>query len=464
MGISRKANWNWNNWNTRSSVIHLNSRKSMKYDISKPSAPAMPNLGKGTECIKLLLSQASKGIQEPLVPMFFPVLGAHISGAEFQYPDNSWKELTGMMANLVAKSGDNKGQFPPIVEAICRDFRQHDKAEEDKYRQWQIISKTEPNNKKRTAEPQLAYLFPPIDTTKPAFIKNAIALEAQGGRTQYFNLPEVEMADQLCGGHKMVSLMLRNIYDRARAGALRATADGVTGNPILRACITISSNPESTRKFYKYELTNGTFGRMVFSYKPRGNREGKIPRLGKFPDEFYQKLDEYLMRLDLCKGRFIIRPLNKLTDCLAQDMAELADLADDDVLFEMSHRSLVSAWKAGCVLWVLNNQTWTKSMSEMVEWLVYHDIWSKMQLFADMLGHDVDHLSEAQRRGPKNMLDSLPNPFNESQLEALRTSLGKSAEGTKGQLAKWVFRKFITYSNQTGLYTKTDEYLLTVKK
>ena len=62
----------------------------------------MSNLGKGTECIKILLSQASKGIQEPLVPMLFPVLGAHISGTEFQYPDNSWKELTGMMANLVA--------------------------------------------------------------------------------------------------------------------------------------------------------------------------------------------------------------------------------------------------------------------------------------------------------------------------------------------------------------------------
>jgi hypothetical protein len=430
----------------------------MKYDISKPSAPKMPNLGKGTECIKILLSQVSEVIQEPMVPMFFPVLGAHISGAEFQYPDNTWKELCGMMANLVAKSGDNKGQYPILVEAICRDFRQHDKAEEDKYREWQSLNKTEPNNKKKTAEPILAYWFPPTDTTKPAFLKNAIALEAQGGRTQYFNLPEVEMADQLCGSHKQVSLMFRNIYDRARAGALRATADGVTGNPILRASITISSNLDSTRKFYKNELTNGTFGRMVFSYKPRGNREGRIPRLGKFPDEFYQKLDVYLARLDLCKGRYIIRPLNKLTDKLAADMATLADLADDDVLFEMSHRSLVSAWKAGCVLWVLNNQTWTKAMSELVEWLVYHDLWSKMQLFADML-KDTDHLSEAQRRGPKNMLDSLPNTFNEAQLEALRTSLGKSAEGTKGQLAKWVFRKFITYSNQTGLYTKTEEYL-----
>ena len=92
----------------------------MRYDISKATAPAMPTLGKGTECIKLLLSQASKDMFEPLVPMFFPVFGAHISGAEFQYPDLSWKELCGQMANLVADSGGNKGQLSQIVEAICR--------------------------------------------------------------------------------------------------------------------------------------------------------------------------------------------------------------------------------------------------------------------------------------------------------------------------------------------------------
>ena len=44
----------------------------MRYNISKPSLPKMPKLGKGTECIKLLLSQASKDKREPLVPMFFP--------------------------------------------------------------------------------------------------------------------------------------------------------------------------------------------------------------------------------------------------------------------------------------------------------------------------------------------------------------------------------------------------------
>ena len=90
----------------------------MKYDITKSAVPAMPNLGKGTECIKILLSQASKDMYEPLVPMLFPILGTHVSGTEFQYPDLSWKEPCGMMANLVANSGDNKGQLSDLVEAI----------------------------------------------------------------------------------------------------------------------------------------------------------------------------------------------------------------------------------------------------------------------------------------------------------------------------------------------------------
>ena len=104
----------------------------MTYNIFNSTAPAMPKPSKGTEIVKLLLSQASKDMHEPLVPMLFPILGAHMSGSEYQYPDLSWKEMCGMMANLVGDSGCNKGQLTNLVEAICHDFRQHDKAEEDK--------------------------------------------------------------------------------------------------------------------------------------------------------------------------------------------------------------------------------------------------------------------------------------------------------------------------------------------
>jgi len=429
------------------------------YDITKPMAPVMPTLGKGTECIKILLSQVSKDMYEPLVPMLFPILGAHVSGAEFQYPDLSWKELCGQMANLVADSGCNKGQLSLLVEAINRDFRQHDEAELRKLVEWQKQVKTKSANKEKPARPDVAFWFPPSDTTRPAFIQNSMACETQGGRTQFLNLTEVEMLDSLCGGHKQVTQMLRNIYDRQRAGALRATADGVTGNPLLRTCLTISSTPFATRKFYKGDLFNGTFGRMVFSYKARTSRDGRIPRIGKFTDEFYQKLDEYLARLDSCKGRFIIRPLNKLTEHLAQEMASMADLTDDDTLWDISKRSLVSAWKAGAVLWVLNNQTWTKSMGEIVEYLVWHDIWSKLRVFSDLLKEGDTSTAEAVKSGPKNMLDNLTDTFNEAQLEALRLSAGKPSEGTKRQLRVWTSRGFIEYSAETGLYSKTQAYL-----
>ena len=44
-----------------------------------------------------------------------------MSGSEFQYPALTWKETCGQMANLVADSEGNKGQFSNLVEAICRD-------------------------------------------------------------------------------------------------------------------------------------------------------------------------------------------------------------------------------------------------------------------------------------------------------------------------------------------------------
>ncbi|MBO4612857.1 MAG: hypothetical protein J5671_06780 [Bacteroidaceae bacterium] len=364
------------------------------------------------------------------------------------------------MGHLIGPSGIGKAQLTHLVEAIMRPFREHDEMEYDKLVDWQRQLKTRGANKDKPERPEVSIWFPPSDITAPAFLQNAMALEAQGGRTQYINLPEVEMADKMCGGHRQVSQTIRNIYDRHRAGALRATAEGVTGNPIMRVNITFSSTPDSARSFYKKDLTNGFFGRIPFAYKARGERKGKIPRQGTYNEEFLANLDEYLSRLDCCKGSFVVKPLNKIADQLAEEMARLADLADDDMLFELSHRSIFSAWKKGATLWILNNQTWTRSIGEFVVWFCYYDLWSKVMVFGDMFkGGDVQP-EETQKKGPRNMLDGLKsNTFNEQQLEDLRVSLGKSKEGTSHQLSVWMNRGLIEYSNQTGLYTKTANYL-----
>ncbi len=432
----------------------------MHYDITKPTAPTMPKLGKGTECFKLLLSQTSLDMHAPLLPMLSPVIGTKISNAEFQYPSGQWFEMCGQQAALIADSAGNKGQLGLLVEAINRDFREQDAEELKKYLQYQKTYKKRSQSKERPEEVFPLLRFLPADCSKPGYLKAQMACQERGGLTTYIDLKEIEQLDNLCGSHKQVTQMLRLMWDREVYNALRATVDGITGSALLRTNLTISTTPVRARQFFKYNLFDGTLGRMVFSFKNRKNRDGKIPRIGKFSEYFYQQLDEYLARLDNCKGRYVIKPLNKLIEQLSDEIAELGDLTDNDCLWDMGKRSLISSFKAGCVMWALNNMTWTRPMSEVVKFLVFNDLWSKYQILGDLIKDGDTSTAEASKSVPANMLDNIKgNSFNEAELEALRTSLGKSKEGTKRQLRVWVHRGLITFDAQTGLYTKTEKYL-----
>jgi len=69
----------------------------------------MPALGNGTETIKILLSQVSKDMHEPLVLMIFPSFGAHLSGVEFQYSDLKMGGDMSQIGVRMAKNDGNKG-------------------------------------------------------------------------------------------------------------------------------------------------------------------------------------------------------------------------------------------------------------------------------------------------------------------------------------------------------------------
>jgi len=65
----------------------------MRYDISKASAPAMPNLGKGTECIKILSKRPQITCMGCFFRYFTPFL-AHMSAAQkFSIPTSFARKL-----------------------------------------------------------------------------------------------------------------------------------------------------------------------------------------------------------------------------------------------------------------------------------------------------------------------------------------------------------------------------------
>ena len=78
--------------------FYLLSRITMNYNIFGDKAPMAPMLGKGTECIKLLCSQASNDMISPLIPMHFPVFWAHLRKIDFLYSMQTWKDLCDKLA------------------------------------------------------------------------------------------------------------------------------------------------------------------------------------------------------------------------------------------------------------------------------------------------------------------------------------------------------------------------------
>lgn len=121
----------------------------MDYNIFSRTAPVMPKPGKGTEFCKLLLSQASKDMREPLVPMAMPALAAHLADVEFMYCDNKYYEMCGQMGHQIDPSGIGKAQLSHLIEAIMRSFRDHDEIEFKKLIDWQRQVKTKGANKEK---------------------------------------------------------------------------------------------------------------------------------------------------------------------------------------------------------------------------------------------------------------------------------------------------------------------------
>ena len=131
----------------------------MNYSIFSVKAPMMPTVPKSAKIIDLLTKNVSNDMRQPIVPLLFPLLSSRISNAKFLYADNTYKELCGEMAHLVADSGANKGQFGTLVEALNGDLRAHDYEVLEKLASFNKRIKTISANKEKPERPDTPPTF-----------------------------------------------------------------------------------------------------------------------------------------------------------------------------------------------------------------------------------------------------------------------------------------------------------------
>ncbi len=378
----------------------------------------------------------------------------------FDYPDGR-KHEPHFFSALVGPMSVGKGAIEPIIESIICSLRRHDELSYKKLGEWRRQVKAVGANKQKPARPEdAAILVPAPDMTNPALIQLLMDAEADGNRFLYTSIPEVDLLDHCCGSHRKVTTVIRLGYDLSHYGAQRATADGISGNPILRWNFNFSCVEQKAQSFFKGYILDGTVSRIGFSYIQRpAERPIGIPRQGTYDDEYHLCMQDWLTRLLAATGEISCPRANNMAIRLQTEMNTLADLSDDPNFEDLTHRAVCIAWLKACLLYVIHDYTWSNEIAEFMRWSLYYDLWSKIALFGpemSITGKEVD-TKQMRRHGPANMLEQLSDTFSADQLQALRTEVGKTPDPSH-QLRTWINRGFIERSNQTGLYTKTTNY------
>ena len=139
---------------------------------------------------------------------------------------------------------------------------------------------------------------------------------------------------------------------------------------------------------------------------------------------------------------------SKLAKKLQAECAEFARLSQSDVYWNLSHRAVVIAWLKACVLYVANGQKWEKSIDDFIRWSLNYDLWCKMQFFgADIEKANNGDASRIGTRGPRNLLELLPDEFTLEDARRVRQQQGLSNEGygCMRMIRNWANRNYVIF-------------------
>lgn len=161
---------------------------------------------------------------------------------------------------------------------------------------------------------------------------------------------------------------------------------------------------------------------------------------------FDDALKPYIDKLNSARGLIDCQQAFKLAKQLQQECAEFARLSQNQTYWNLSHRACVIAWLKACVLYVANGQQWEKSIEDFIVWSLRYDMWCKMVFFgADIERAERGEDSNLNKRGPRNLLEMLPNEFTLNDAKRVRQQEGLSNQDKKceNMIRQWVHRNYV---------------------
>ena len=426
--------------------------------------PPMPK--KLPPLIRLLVSRTPKIYRPAVAHAVFPALGAHLWKTYFRYIDNVEHEAT-LMNVLMAGTGAGKNCISEPVNRILKDIRTRDRENLQREKEWKKEMQTKGANKDKRQRPEgLVIQEIDPDMTNAAFVQRLADAEE---RFLYTKMNEIDQFDALktsarSKAHFQIMCLAfdpGNVYGQTRIG---------TGSVSERVCIHFNWNASTTiqkgQAYFRSVLTDGPVSRINFCTIPERPIGSEMPVYGTYDAAFDEELKPYIERLNKARGSIECKPARALAKKLIEECADFARLSESRVYENLSFRANVIAYLKAMVLYVAQGGVWDRVTEDFIRWSLRYDMWCKMRFFGNAIEQMENETEQKQHKGPKNLLDLLPDTFTREEASQMRQRQGIRRGSLQVMLDNWRHRGYIEVVGEERpddmnrqLFTKTQTYL-----
>ena len=440
------------NHTVQSSNLKVQSSSSASY----PPPPPMP--GKLPKLVELLISKTPEIYQPAVAHAIFPPLATHLWNTRFRYIDNVEHEAT-LMTCLLAGTGAGKSCVQMPISMIMEDIRKRDQENLKREKEWkEEMMRKGANKDKRKRPDNLIIQEIDADMTNPAFVMRTA--EAKG-HFLYTSLNEIDQFDALKGiGNQHFRIMCLAFDPGNQYGQTRVGTQSVTERVTVRFNWNASTTIQKGQRYFSKVLTDGPLSRINFCTIPQREIGDKIPVYGTYDDQFRKELKPYIENLCMATGLIDCPEAYHLAEILSEENADFSQVTQNRIYENFTFRANVIAYLKACVLYVANGCRWEPEIEDFIRWSERYDLWCKMRFFEEDIQKANNVGEHSNKRGPSNLLQSLPDTFTEQQVVEARAALGLSEEGTAHLLSTWVYRKYVKrgsenyHSNSYHSFTK----------
>ncbi len=432
---------------------------------SPEEPPRMPKLL--PPLIRLLISKTPDIYKPAVAHAVFPALASHLWQTRFKYIDNVEHEAT-LMNVLMAGTGAGKNCITEPINRILKDIRQRDMDNLRREREWkkEVQSKGANKDKRQRPEGLVIQEIDP-DMTNAAFVQRLADAE---DRFLYARMNEIDQFDALKGSGKSkaqfqimcLAFDPGNTYGQTRIG---------TGSVSERVSIRFNWNASTTvskgRRYFSQVLTDGPISRINFCTIPEREIGADMPTYGTYDEAFDEELRPYIERLNNARGLIDCPKARTLAKRLVEECADFSRLSQSRVYENLSFRANVIAYLKAMVLFVASGGKWDKTVENFIRWSLQYDLWCKMRFFGQDIELAESAMNISKRKGPRNLLDFLPDIFTREEVHLLRQKMGLERGSLSDMLSQWKKRGYIELHGeempQSELmrqrYSKTKWYL-----